>query len=131
MLIQERKASWHKAAKKARKREEDLLTQTEELRCQTIVDKMCRVDLADCLGLLKKISDEAELLWLQEAEEVWNMFEQHMESWEPTEKNIDSMYEKAWQVNRSSDKKGKNLEPDWERLLSRAKEHGWSKNEDT
>ena len=84
MLIQERKASWHKAAKKARKREEDLLTQTEELRCQTIVDKMCRVDLADCLGLLKKISDEAELLWLQEAEEVWNMFEQHMESWEPT-----------------------------------------------
>ena len=43
---------------------------------------------------------------LQE-EQVWKMVEQHMESWEPTEKKVDSIAEKAWQMNQSSESKGK------------------------
>ena len=42
------------------------------------------------------------------------MFEQHMESWEPTEKRK--------QRNK------KNVEHYWETLLACAKEHGWSKD---
>ena len=81
----------------------------EEIKCHNKVDKMNRVDLPDSLRLLKKISDEAEILLEQrrlQEEDVWNIFEQHMESWECTEKNIYSIYDKDWLMNQSSDPKG-------------------------
>ena len=39
------------------------------------------------------------------------------------------MTKKAWQMNPSSGTRGKNLEKDWDTLLSLAKEHGWTKHE--
>ena len=36
--------------------------------------------------------------------------EQHMRSWEPVEKNIESIAEKVWKMTQSGDTKGKNPE---------------------
>ena len=67
-----------------------------KLKCHQTVDKMNRFALADSHRLLKKISDEADVLLEQrrlQEEEVRNIFEQHMESWEPAEKKIESIVE--------------------------------------
>ena len=48
--------------------------------------------------------DEAEILLEQrrlQEQEVWNVFEQHMESWELVEKKIESVGENAWHVTRA------------------------------
>ena len=85
------------------------MTLMEDVSCQNTVDKMNRVDLADCLRLLKKISDEAELLLEQrrlQEEVVSKNFEHHLESWDPTEKEIESIDEKAWRMHQRSDIKG-------------------------
>ena len=67
------------------------------------------VDLADSVRLLKKSSDEAEILLEQrrlQEEDFSNICEQHMESWKPTQKTTDPTCEKAWQMNQSSEIKG-------------------------
>ena len=51
-----------------------------------------------------------------------------MESWEPTEKNIEAIDEKAWQLTQSSNTKGQKLEQDWDTLLSLANENGRTKD---
>ena len=56
--------------------------------------------------------DEEELLVEQRKvleDEVWKMFQQHMESWEPTEKNIDSVAGQASQNDPKQQNKGKEL----------------------
>ena len=54
----QRKESFvQKSNKESPKREEDLLTQVEELKCQNKVDTMTRIDLADNFRELKKRSE--------------------------------------------------------------------------
>ena len=98
------------------------------------VDKMNRVDLVEGFRQLKRVSDEAEILLEQrrlQEEEVWFIFEQHMESWEPTEKTLDSIFEKdlANEPNTAT-QKGKSLEEEWEAILLVTKDHGWSTHEE-
>ena len=61
LLIRERNRGARRAARKARN-EEGFLNTNGRTKCQNKMDKMNRVDVADSLRLLKKISDEAELL---------------------------------------------------------------------
>ena len=84
--IKERKTASHKSDKESQKREEYLLTQAEELKCHNKVDKNTRIDLADCLPRIEK------------EEEVWKILGHHMETWEPAEKKVESIAEKAWQM---------------------------------
>ena len=53
-------------------------------KCQNKMDKMNRFDLADSLRLLKKMTDEAELVGKERLQEVAirKVLEQHVESWE-------------------------------------------------
>ena len=44
------------------RREEDLLPQAEELKCQNKVDKETITDLADSLREFEKVSEEAEII---------------------------------------------------------------------
>ena len=80
--------------------------------CHNKVDRVTRTDLADCLRQLNEIIDEAERLLEQrrlQDEEVWKMVEQNS-VWKlgrPTEKNIDSIAERTWQMTQSSDTTGK------------------------
>ena len=92
---------------------------------------MNRVDLADSLRLLKKISDEAHLILEPERlpeEGVWDIFEWHRESWEPTENRFH--VRNGLEINQRSYTKGRNLEQDWDTVLSAAKENGWTKDKD-
>ena len=54
LLIKDRMASWRKIHTEKSTREEELWTQTEELRCQHKVDQITRNDLADGLRQLKR-----------------------------------------------------------------------------
>ena len=83
------------------------------------------------LQKLKKVSEESEVILEQkrlQEEEVWKVLEQHMETWEPAERKIEAIAEKAWQLTQRSDTQGKNLEQDWDSFLRLAKESGRTKD---
>ena len=50
--LSERKTSWHKRCKESLNREEHLLTQTQEWKCEVEKDKITRTDSADCFRAL-------------------------------------------------------------------------------
>ena len=49
---------------------------------------------------------------------------------EPTKRRVDNLADKIWQLNQSNETKTQNLEKYFEELAARAKEYGWSKDED-
>ena len=94
---QERKESVVAQALQAKpEKRKYVTTQTEALTCQSKVVKTNRVDLADGIRLLEKVGNEAELQLEKRRipeEEVRQSIEQHVNSWEPTEKTTDSVSE--------------------------------------
>ena len=88
-----------KAAKKARKREEDLVTEIEELKCQVKTDKGTKTYLKDSFRAWMNICNKAEVFLEQERlqeDELRQCFEQHKETWEPAERKTEAIAEKAW-----------------------------------
>ena len=67
--------------------EDELVTQAEELKCQTEVDTGTKTELQDCLDTWVQICDEADEIHdrksLQE-EELKQCIERHTALWEPT-----------------------------------------------
>ena len=96
-----------RATKKAKQREEYLLTQAEELNCQSKEDKW---DLEE---------KKQKLLWNRQGSK--RKKSGRFSNWERAEKNIASIVEKAWQMTKSSDTKENNLGQEWDTLLSLAK----------
>ena len=119
-LVQKRKATWHKSWKESR--EEDLVARAEEIRKQG-----CKHDrnTSACAwlqtsqkeksrgGISENLTEGLQEKRRTQEDEVW------------TKKG--SLIEKILLLNPSNDTKTKNLENDFEELVARPKEVGWSK----
>ena len=78
-----------KSSRESQKQEEALLTQVEELWCQSEVDRGQKTEVQDSFEAWVHICDEVDALLehqrLQE-EDLRQCFEKHKETWEPTAK---------------------------------------------
>ena len=99
--IKERTAEWQQSFnKESRTRDDELVTQTGELKAQTRVDKRTRAALQDCFDAWVQECDEAD-----EIHERKHLGNQQREKQRLQQKN-------AWQLSKSSTQ-GQHLEMDW------------------
>ena len=107
------------------------MTQAEESKCQTHVDKGTKNGLQDSFKAWLQICDEADPILkqksLQEAD-LRQYFERQKETWEPTARKTEAFADKARLLAQISHTRGQILEQDWGTLLSLAKENRWSED---
>ena len=101
------------------RREEDLVTKTQKLKCHVEVDKATNIGLADSLCECKKTCEEME---------VWRCLGRHKEDLGAHKRNTEAITENAWKLSQSSDTKGRNLVQAWDSFLSPSKRHGRTKD---
>ena len=83
-------------------------------------------DVSSRGGISENLTEGLQEKRRAQEDEVWE-FEEHMRSWDSTERTVDSFVEKIWLLNPSNDTKTKNLENDFEKLVARPEEVGWLK----
>ena len=112
-------------AEETQKREDELVAQAEELKCQTKVDQGTKTEVQDCFDTCLQICDEADEIHDRKSPQEEDLKQcsekpQKQRGNQRGEKNGGSI---AWQLSESNNTKGQNLELDWDSSLSLAKEN--------